>query len=64
MKRYDEGISAATHCTELAPEYADGYLLLGLLQKEKGLKDEAIKNLKKAQELGDTRAADYLSKMK
>lgn len=64
VKRYDEGISAATHCTELAPEYADGYLLLGLLQKEKGLKDEAIKNLKKAQELGDTRAADYLSKMK
>lgn len=33
VKRYDEGISAATHCTELAPEYADGYLLLGLLQK-------------------------------
>ena len=64
VKRYDEGISAATHCTKLAPEYADGYLLLGLLQKEKGLKDEAIKNLKKAQELGDTRAADYLSKMK
>lgn len=64
VKRYDEGISAATHCTELAPEYADGYLLLGLLQKEKGLKDEAIKNLKKAQELGDTRATDYLSKMK
>lgn len=64
VKRYDEGISAATHCTELAPEYADGYLLLGLLQKEKGLKDEAIKNLKKAQELGDTRATEYLSKMK
>ena len=64
VKRYDEGISAATHCTKLAPEYADGYLLLGLLQKEKGLKDEAIKNLKKAQELGDTRAAEYLSKMK
>lgn len=64
VKRYDEGISAATHCIELAPEYADGYLLLGLLQKVKGLKDEAIKNLKKAQELGDTRAAEYLSKMK
>ena len=64
VKRYDEGISAATHCTELAPEYADGFLLLGLLQKEKGLKDEAIKNLKKAQEMGDTRAAEYLSKMK
>ena len=64
VKRFDEGISAATHCTEIAPEYPDGYLLLGLLQKEKNMKDEAIKNLKKAQELGDTRAAEYLSKMK
>ena len=64
VKRYDEGISAATHCIELAPEYADGYLLLGLLQKEKGNKEEAIKNLKKAQELGDSRAGEYLKKMK
>lgn len=64
VKRFDEGISAASHCIEIAPEYPDGYLLLGLLQKEKNMKDEAIKNLKKAQELGDTRAADYLSKMK
>lgn len=64
VKRFDEGISAASHCIEIAPEYADGYLLLGLLQKEKNMKEEAIKNLKKAQELGDTRAADYLSKMK
>ncbi len=64
VKRFDEGISAATHCTELAPEYADGFLLLGLLQKEKGLKEEAIKNLKKAQELGDKRAEEYLKKIK
>jgi len=64
VKRFDEGISAASHCVEIAPEYPDGYLLLGLLQKEKNMKDEAIKNLKKAQELGDTRAADYLNKMK
>ena len=28
--------------------YADGYLLLGLLQKEKGNKEEAIKNLNTA----------------
>lgn len=64
VRRLDEGISAANHCIELAPEYADGYLLLGLLQKEKNMKEEAIKNLKKAQELGDTRATDYLNKIK
>ena len=62
VKRFDEGISAAKACIELAPEYADGYLLLGLLQREKGLKQESIENLKKAQELGDTRAEQYLKK--
>lgn len=64
VKRYDEGISAASRCIELAPEYADGYLLLGLLYKEKNMKAEAIKNLKKAEELGDKRAAGYLEKIK
>ncbi len=64
IKRFDEGIGAATACIKLAPEYADGYLLLGLLQKEKNMKDEAIKNLEKAKELGDTRAEEYLKKYK
>ena len=64
VKRYDEGISAASRCIELAPEYADGYLLLGLLYKEKNMKAEAIKNLKRAEELGDKRAAGYLEKIK
>lgn len=64
VKRFDEGISAASRCIELAPEYADGYLLLGLLYKEKNMKEEAIRNLKKAEELGDKRAAEYLAKIK
>ncbi len=64
VKRYDEGISAATQCTKVAPEYADGYLLLGLLQIEKNQKEEARKNLEKAKELGDSRAEEYLKKLK
>lgn len=64
VKRIDEGISAASHCIELAPEYADGYLLLGLLQKEKNMKAEALKNLEKAKQLGDPRAEEYIKKMK
>ena len=58
------GISAAKHCIEIAPEYADGYLLLGLLQMENKQKEEARKNLEKAKELGDTRAEGYLKKLK
>lgn len=64
IKRIDEGIGAATACVKLAPEYADGYLLLGLLQKEKNMKEEAVKNLEKAKALGDTRADEYLKKYK
>ncbi len=64
VKRYDEAISAATHCTQIAPEYSDGYLLLGLAQIEKGMKEEGIKNLEKAKELGDARAQEYIDKHK
>lgn len=64
VKRYDEGISAAEACIRLAPEYADGYLLLGILQAEKGKKEETKGNLLKAKELGDTRVDEYLKKYK
>ena len=64
VKRIDEGISAAQHCIELAPEYPDGYLLLGLLNIEKKQKAEGLKCLEKAKELGDPRAEDYLKKYK
>lgn len=64
VKRIDEGIGAAQVCIQLAPEYADGYLLLGLLQMEKKQKDEALKNLEKAKELGDPRAEEYIKKYK
>lgn len=63
VKRYDEGISAATACTKIAPEYPDGYLLLGILQIESNKdKTSGIKNLEKAKELGDPRAEEYLKK--
>lgn len=62
VKRFEEGVSAAKQCIALAPEYADGYLLLGLLQIELKQKDEALNNLAKAKELGDARAEGYIKK--
>ena len=64
VKRYDEGVSAAQQCIKLAPEYADGYLLLGLLQIEKKQKEDGLKNLEKAKELGAPRAEEYIKKYK
>ena len=64
VKRYEEGIKAAEACIKLDPEYADGYLLLGVLQAESGKKADGLKNLEKAKELGDNRADEFIQKFK
>ena len=48
--------------TEMAPNYSDGYLFLGLAQCLKGNKDEGLKNLQKAKELGDPQADELIEK--
>ena len=64
VRKFPEAIRTAKRCTEIAPEYADGYLLLGIAQGENKEKKEAIKNLNRAKELGDSRAEEYLKKYK
>jgi hypothetical protein len=46
----------------VAPDHSDGYLFLGLAQCLKGEKEEGLKNLKKARELGDTQADTFIEK--
>jgi tetratricopeptide (TPR) repeat protein len=58
----DEAIASAKECIRLAPDYSDGYLFLGLSLIEKKNKEEGIKNLKKAKELGDTQADALIEK--
>ena len=58
----DEAIASAKECIRLAPDYSDGYLFLGLSLIEKKDKEEGIKNLKKAKELGDTQADALIEK--
>jgi len=52
----DEAIETAKECIRIAPEYSDGYLFLGVALCQKGEKEEGIKNLRKAKELGDPQA--------
>jgi Flp pilus assembly protein TadD len=63
VKKNEDAVKAATRCTMLAPEYPDGYLLLGIANMELGNKDEAKKALEKAKTLGDKRADEYLKKI-
>lgn len=53
---YDDAIATAKECVSLSPDYSDGYLFLGIALCQKGQKDEGLKNLRKALELGDTQA--------
>lgn len=58
----DDAIKTASKCIELAPEYADGYLLLGLGQIAKGNKTEGLANLEKAKQLGHIQAQEMIDK--
>ncbi len=58
----DEAIETAKECIKVAPDHSDGYLFLGLAQCLKGEKEEGLKNLKKARELGDTQADTFIEK--
>lgn len=58
----DDAIKTAKKCIELAPEYADGYLILGLAQINKGDKANGMSNLEKAKELGHVQAQAMIEK--
>jgi tetratricopeptide (TPR) repeat protein len=64
FNQLDDAIKSATICTQIAPEYADGYILLGVAHMTNKNKVEGEKALLKAKELGDARADEYLKKYK
>ena len=53
---FDEAMETARESIRQRPDYSDGYLFLGLAQCLKGQKEEGVKNLLKAKELGDPQA--------
>ncbi len=59
---YDAAIATAQECIGLDADLSDGYLFLGLGQCLKGQKEEGIKNLQKAQTLGNPQAAPLIEK--
>ena len=62
FNKIDEAIIAAKKAIAASPKFADSYRLLGYCQAVKGMKDEAIKNLTKAKELGDEKAEGIIEK--
>ena len=58
----DEAIQTADECIKVSPDYSDGYLFRGIALCLKGNKEEGVKNLLKAKELGDTQADALIEK--
>jgi len=58
----DEAEKTAQECINVAPDLSDGYLFLGIAQCLKGNKTEGVKNMQKAQELGNDQAPALIEK--
>ena len=58
----DDAIMTANKCIELAPEYSDGYLILGLAQIGKDDMTTGLANLEKAKQLGNAQAQSFIDK--
>lgn len=64
LNELDEARRTAEACIKQAPDYSDGYLVLGLVQIRKDQKAEGMKNLMKADELGNPQAKGFIEKYK
>ena len=58
----DQALESATECLRLDPEGSDGYLMAGIAQCQKGDKEQGLKNLQKAKELGNDQAQTFIEK--
>ena len=52
----------ADRCVKLAPDYSDGYLILGLAMVNKGDIQGGLSNLEKAKQLGNAQAQPLIDK--
>jgi tetratricopeptide (TPR) repeat protein len=61
---FDAALSSAQEVLRLDPQSSDGYLMTGIVQCQKGNKQEGMQNLRQAQSLGNPQAETFLQKYK
>ena len=64
LNKVDAAISAAQQAIQLDASQPDAHLILGIAQCENKQKEEGLKNIQKAKELGNTQADTFLQKYK
>lgn len=62
VNKPEDAIKTAKRCIEIAPEYSEGYLILGLAQLQTKQKQEGLANLQKAKDLGNQQAQSLIDK--
>ena len=62
VNKPEDAIKTAKRCIEIAPEYSEGYPILGLAQLQTKQKQEGLANLQKAKELGNEQAQSLIEK--
>ena len=64
VNQIERAIKSCDLCLSVDDKYADAYIIKGLALIQNKNKEEGLKNLEKAQELGDERAAGLIEKYK
>ena len=64
LNKVDAAISAAQQAIQLDASQPDAHLILGIAQCESKQKEEGLKNIQKAKELGNAQADTFLQKYK
>ena len=62
--QFRDAIQTADICISRAPQYTDAYIIKGISQIQSKQKEDGLKTLTKAKELGDERAEQYINKYK
>lgn len=62
LNMFSEAIETSKKCIEIAPDFSDTYLILGLAQIKTGNKTEGAANLKKAKDMGNIQAQTLIDK--
>ena len=64
VNRFEDAAEAGRYCIKTQPDYADGYLILGIAQVQLGQKADGLANIEKAKALGNAQADSFLKKLK
>lgn len=64
LKKLDEAEKAADGCLKADHNHPEGLLIKGIIQCENHQKEEGLKNIQQAKELGNTQAESFLEKYK